>query len=431
MNPSRWLAACLPASGALCLLLALASAAATAQTSATAPANPAGPAAEPAVRQAAPITMRQALEAAWQRSIEGAEAKDRQGRAQAERLVAGSRLAAPAAVSLGQREGAAGTAPGSRETEVGVSLPLWRPGQRAASMEAADTQARLAQAAEASARLRLAGQLREAAGALRLAETELRQAQRQAESLARLAQDVQRRVAAGDLARADTLAARAEALAAQAQASAARNAVQAHRSAWQLITGLDGLPPEETDPPAPHALPETHPDLVQAAAAVALGRHRLDLAQGFRPEAPELRVSTRQERPGAGAGPQTSVVIGLRLPLGGQAHLRPRVAAALGELAVAEARELRTRERLATELAMAVDAFRASEMQLQIERERSALLAERAHLIDLSFRAGETSLPEQLRALAAATAAEAAHARQQAARQLAAARLQQALGVTP
>jgi hypothetical protein len=52
-------------------------------------------------------------------------------------------------------------------------------------------------------------------------------------------------------------------------------------------------------------------------------------------------------------------------------------------------------------------------------------------LIDKSFRAGETALPEMLRALAAAASAESAYARQQIHHQLAIARLEQALGLLP
>jgi len=59
------------------------------------------------------------------------------------------------------------------------------------------------------------------------------------------------------------------------------------------------------------------------------------------------------------------------------------------------------------------------------------LLRERAALIEKSFKAGETPLPEMLRALTAATQAEASVARARAALGQAHARLQQAQGVMP
>ena len=91
----------------------------------------------------------------------------------------------------------------------------------------------------------------------------------------------------------------------------------------------------------------------------------------------------------------------------------------------------RTEERLAADAAMAQAAVQSAEQQLEAERQRSALLRERASLIDRSFKAGETPLPELLRALAAATQADTSFARQQVALGLARARLQQSLGILP
>jgi outer membrane protein TolC len=139
----------------------------------------------------------------------------------------------------------------------------------------------------------------------------------------------------------------------------------------------------------------------------------------------------RQERPGQGAGLQSSVVVALRVPLGGQVYQQPRIAAALGELDVAQTQVLRTRQRLTAEVILAQSQLSLSLAQLQAERERAQLLAERARLIDKSFRAGETALPEMLRALAAAVSAESALARQQINYQTAISRLEQTLGLLP
>src|SRR5256885_10806417 len=62
---------------------------------------------------------------------------------------------------------------------------------------------------------------------------------------------------------------------------------------------------------------------------------------------------------------------------------------------------------------------------------RSALLSERAQLMERAFAAGEGALPETLRALSAAQDAAAAAKRQEAAVGLARAKVLQALGVTP
>lgn len=381
--------------------------------------------------QAQSLTLSQALEAAWQRSLAATESGARQSRVEADLAVAQKWLAGPPALSLGQREGRAGAPPASRETEVGLALPLWRPGQRAAGDHAAQSQSGWAQAMEKTERLRLAGQLRETLGALQLAEVDLRLAERQANTLGQLEEDVQRRVKAGDLAPADALAARSEWLAANAQVGLARQALQTQQAHWRLLTGMPALAMQETAPPAMTQLPETHPELVLAAAAVDLGQRRVEQSLVQRTDTPELMLSTRQERPGVGAAPQNSVALALRIPVGGQVYQQPRIAAAQGELDSAQKLAQRTRERLTAELVLAQSQLSLSQKQQQAEQERATLLSERARLIDKSFRAGETALPELLRALAAAASAESAFARQQAIHQTAISRLQQALGLLP
>jgi outer membrane protein TolC len=277
----------------------------------------------------------------------------------------------------------------------------------------------------------LAGQLREAIGALHLAEAELHQVERQVQVLGQLTQDIDRRVRAGDLAPSDALAARSEWLSAQAQASAARQVLGIQQANWHLLTGLPPLTLQTSVAPALAQLPDTHPELVLASAAVDLGQRRADLALVQRPDSPQLILGMRQEYLGQGASSQSSVVVALRVPVGGQVYQQPLIAAALGELDIAQTRAQRTRQRLTAEVALAQSQLGLSQAQLQAERERAQLLVERARLIDKSFRAGETALPEMLRSLAAAASAESALARQQINHQTAIARLEQALGLLP
>jgi outer membrane protein TolC len=157
----------------------------------------------------------------------------------------------------------------------------------------------------------------------------------------------------------------------------------------------------------------------------------VELMRHSRRDPPELTVGVRQDKPGRAEASQGSLVVGLRLPFGTDDRSRPLEAAALAELDVAETHEQRLRERLNSDIAAARDAQRAAEAQLEAETARARLLRERATLIDKSFRAGETPLADQLRALAAAGQADGAVARQTASLGLARARLQQALGVLP
>ena len=420
MKSSTWLSACVFAGS-------LAGGPVWAQ-----PAASLGSAPSLALQPAGSTTLRAALDAAWQRAVAARETDGQRRRAEADRAAAGSFWAAPPSLELSHRDDRLQSNAGRRETEIGVAVPLWLPGQRAARSGTAAAAAAQALAAEQVARLRLASELREAAWQIAAIQAEAAQADAHTRSLKQLADDVERRMRAGDLARADSLAAQAELLAASALQADVRQRLQAARARWTLLTGLTAgpdVPGDATDgAPSPAA---AHPELQLASQSTDLARKRVELMRRSRRDAPELTVGVRQDVPGRAEATQGSLVVGLRLPFGTDDRNRPLEAAALAELDVAETHEQRLRERLDSDIAAARDAQRAAEAQLDAETARAALLRERASLIDKSFRAGETPLPDLLRALAAAAQADSAAARQTAALGLARARLQQALGLFP
>jgi outer membrane protein TolC len=376
------------------------------------------------------VALRAALDAAWQRAVAARESDGQRRRAEADRAVAASFWAAPPSLALSHRDDRLQSNAGRRETEIGVAIPLWLPGQRTARAGTAEAAAAQAQAAEQLARLRLAGDLREAGWQLAAVQAELVQADAQALSLKQLADDVERRVRAGDLARADALAAQAEHLAAAALKTDVQQRLQAARSHWTLLTGLTAAPDLAADL-ASGAPTTAHPELQFASQSSELARQRVELMRRSSRDAPELTVGVRQDTPGRAESSQGSLVVGLRLPFGTDDRNRPLEAAALAELDVAQTHEQRLRERLDSDIAAARDAQRSAQAQLDAETARARLLRERATLIDKSFRAGETPLPDLLRALAAAAQADSAAARQTTALGLARARLQQALGLLP
>lgn len=182
---------------------------------------------------------------------------------------------------------------------------------------------------------------------------------------------------------------------------------------------------------ASHPAVTEHPEMRYAATTAEHVRKRAALVRTSRSEPPEIIVGIRQDIPGRIDSSQNSLSVGVRLPLGTADRNRPLQAAAQAELDIAEAAELRVRDRLQAERATANAALEASAQQVQAEKNRASLLRERATLLEKSFRAGESALPELLRTIAAAAQAEAALVRQQAALGLALARLHQTLGLLP
>jgi outer membrane protein TolC len=384
------------------------------------------------------LTLRAALDAAWQRAVAARQSEGLRRQADVERAAINRFWAAPPALELSHRNDRLHRSSGQRETEIGVAVPLWLPGQRAARAGTADAAAAQALAAEQRARWHLAGELREAAGHVAALQAEAQQAEAEAGAAEQLASDVERRVRAGDLARADALAAQAERLAASVQQTDLQQRLQAARARWTLLTGLSALPVDALAP-VPFAVPSAaaeqgesaHPEMQLALRSTELARQRVALLRHSRREAPELSIGVRQDVPGRAEAAQGSLGVSLRLPLGTADRNRPLEAAALAELDGALSHEQALHERLASERATAGQALRSAELQLGAESARAGLLRERARLIEQSFRAGETPLPDLLRARAAAAQADSAVARQTAALGLARARLHQTLGLLP
>ena len=393
--------------------------------------------AAPAVAQsAAPESggLRAAVDSAWQHALESAEADSDALRAAASRAAARALLPASPALELSQRDErwAGERAPGAgRETELAAAWPLWLPGQKALRAAAADAQSSSAETAVAFGRWQVAGLVREAAWRVASGRDALRQAELQQQTLERLSSDVERRVRAGDLARADALAAQAEALgAATATADARLRLAEAERQ-WTLLTALQppaGGRPAESPAASPPPL-EAHPAWRHAESQREQARREQAAVLQDRRDPPELLLRYRQE---AGAGDtRNSIGLGVRIPFGSDARNRPLEAQAAGAVRVAERRLARLRDRLAVELALATDAHEAARQRLRDDEQRAALARERAQLSQRAFDAGEFGLPELLRTLSAAAAAQADLERSQAALGLARARLLQAQGLMP
>ncbi len=372
-----------------------------------------------------------ALDAAWQRSLSLPQTEGLRQRAQAEHGIATRLWAASPQLELSQRTDRWQRDRGARETELSLGVPLWLYGQREAQRQAAAGLLELAAAEQTAARLQLAGQLREQAWALQQLQAVWRQADANAQGMDKLAADVTRRVQAGDLADTDGMAARAEALAAAAQARQSWLALQQARQQWRLLTG-QALEANADEAPADAAMvSDAHPLLRRAEARLTQARAQFELHRRANRGAPELRLGWRQDQAARGAEREGSVVIGLRIPLEADRRNGVQLAEAGAALSVAEIERARLREQLEAELQTARETLRTAEAQAQGTAEQARLLRERAALLQRSFQAGETALPELLRALSAAAQADASLHQSQAALGLAQAQLKQSLGLLP
>lgn len=378
-------------------------------------------------------TLATAVEAAWSRAVASAEAAGISRQAAAEKQASSALWAAPPSVELSHRNDRLQSNNGARETEVALAVPLWLPGQKSAKQQAADSLSSLSQLSETEGKLRVAEVVRELHWQIAELQASQSLSKQQTSTFAAIASDVDKRVKAADLARADALAAKGELLSAQATQSQAETQLEAAKRQWTALTGLAQTPDAtfaSAESPSPRQLAE-HPELLRAEQQVDLARKRLDLVAKSNRSAPELITKFRQDIPGHGQGSAYSLGLAVRIPFGTDDRNAPLQAAALTELDIAQRKEQVLRAQLSARMESAKAAAAASQLQLQTEREKASLLNERAKLIRASFNAGETSLPELLRAAIAAAQADYSAARQEAAFGLARARLQQAYGQLP
>lgn len=378
-------------------------------------------------------TLAAAIDAAWLRTALPAEAQGATRRAAAERTAADALWAAPPSLELSHRTDRLNANTGVRETEFGVAVPVWLPGQRAARQSVASTQTELAELMRHRSRLDIAGAVREQLWEVVQLRSETGALVAQVAALSSLSTDVGRRVRAGDLAHTDALAAQSELLFAQSALTTAEARLQTAVAQWQALTGFLVLP-STTDADIESSegrLSENNPVLRLAVMQVDAARRKLDLASATRRGTPEVVARVRQDVGGHGASSVNSIGVAVRIPFATADRNEPLIATALSEFEVAQARERQLRVQLDVASQAALVAANAAESMLKNERTRAQLLRERANLVQASFHAGETSLPELLRASSAASQAEMNLGRQQAQLGLARARLQQAYGQLP
>jgi cobalt-zinc-cadmium efflux system outer membrane protein len=380
-----------------------------------------------------------AYASAWQRAVEAREAESRVALAAADARAARMWSADTPAVEFSNRSGARDNPAGVRESSLGIAWPIWLPGQRSAGLAAARADVEVAAAAERAARLRVAGQVRDALWEAQARGADVAGASKALEHWRALAADTDRRLAAGDVPRIEALAVRAEMLSAEAAAAEAETAAADAARAWTLLTGLplpaaapgfEAVADDAGDAVAEAAV-AAHPDVRLAALQVERARAQVRFVRRTPMAAPELTVAVREDQMMPGDPAARSVVIGARVPFGGGARGDRLDAEAAGELAAATAAERLARERQSADLAAARRALASAQRQFEAEDARRALVVERLAFLERSYRAGETPLADLLRERAAAAVAEADAGRRRAALGLAHARLQQARGHLP
>ena len=233
---------------------------------------------------------------------------------------------------------------GEREDAIGLSLPLWRWGEREAATQASRMGAKLAEREAQIDQYALAGQVREAVWRYILEHLRLQQLEIQLEEAQKTERDAKRRYELGDIAKIDWFNARIAVqniLTGLAEQKSQRS--QAERLLVQ-VTGKTGSQlgltfKHDAYPILLGRLAERLPEAEEKSAALEeapeyqllltrlrLNNHRLQIVQAQGSGHPELSIESARSRGVSGEPFVQTVTVSIALPFGGQSQEREALA---------------------------------------------------------------------------------------------------------
>jgi cobalt-zinc-cadmium efflux system outer membrane protein len=343
-------------------------------------------------------SLRDAVEAAWMRQPLAQARAARAEEFAAKRDAAQALFPEPPSLVVGNRDDRLHRDQGARELSAGIALPLWLPGEQGRQGAIVSAESDQYGAALAAAKLKLAGEVRDAYWQARLTENELALARRKVVEASLLAGDVERRLKAGDLARVDLNQAQAAERLARAALAEAEIKIFRARQGFSVLTGLSTLPGGE-EPLVTQAVSlDDHPLLAPLQRAVATTQAKLNLATQSLRNNPELELGLRRERGLFDEPYAHSLEVRFRMPFATDARNKPRIAAANGEMIEAHAAYSLERAKVAFEIKAAQRDLEQARAIVQLTQARFALAADTQRLLAKAFALGELDLISRLRA---------------------------------
>ena len=381
------------------------------------------------------VSLKNVFDTAWQRQPEAHALQSRRDAAQAQAKAALMLSPEPPSLDISQRSDQMTGNNGSRETEVGIAIPIWLPGQRTASTDQAQAEISLVERKLLASQLRLAASVRDTWWGWLRARVDAELAIEQLANSQRLAADVAKRTSAGDLAKSDRHQAEGALAAAQAHAAQAQGASAAALAQVMSLSGRTAQA-DLTVNAAAEATPSSvisvgHPLLAELEDRITMAERTAQLISTQKRSNPELTVATTRGRGAFGDRYGQTVLIGIRVPFGSGPRYDARIATAQAEAIEVQSKLILERDQIQADQRGAASRLEAVKTQLVAAQRRAMLANESRGFFDKSFRLGETDLPTRLR-----IEAEASEAARQAARSridLASAisALRQSLGLLP
>ena len=318
-----------------------------------------------------------------------------------------------------------------REATIGISTPLWLPGEGTASQRVADTEMTRMAAQIAVVKLKIAVLVRDALADFAIAKAELAVAEQRLGDARSLENDTARRVKARDVSEANLLLARAERIAADAEVREKRVALEHSRIEFDSLTGLAPVVAALDDKAPIGSQEPSHPRLDDAQGALEVARANRALAEIQTRDSPEIALIARRSRDTFGTFYNNSLGVELKIPFSSEARNAPRQAMAQAEFNEAIALRTSAEREIAAERQKARLAYDNALVQRDLASERAKTLTRQVALVSRGQAGGEVTLSDFIRARTLAYEAEAAKARAMINVSKARGRLNQSLGIMP
>jgi cobalt-zinc-cadmium efflux system outer membrane protein len=317
-----------------------------------------------------------------------------------------------------------------REAQIGISTPIWLPGEGTASRRVADAEMARSAAQIIVIKLKIAGQVRDSLAEFALAKAEASLAERRLRDARALEADVRRRSGVREASDADVLLAQAERITADSELRERRVALEQSKLDFESLTGMPPAVAALREPLAPDTT-NPHPRIEEAKGAVDVARANRSLAGIQTRESPEIGLIARRNRDIYGTVFDNSIGVEVRIPLSTEARNGPRQAAAQAELTEATAGFSAVEREIALEQRKARLGYDNALVQRDLAVERAKVLTRQSGLVARGFQAGQTSLFDTIRARTLAYEAEIAGSRAEIGVAKARSRLNQAVGAVP
>ncbi|OZA53752.1 MAG: hypothetical protein B7X73_03285 [Methylophilales bacterium 39-45-7] len=346
------------------------------------------------------------LESAYARAPVQASLRSRDVMVLAKNRVANATLPSTPAVSVTHQTDAVGSGRGERDWQAELELPVWMAKQRENRLKVAQANQSTLSVSRQSAKLQLAGDLREALWSIAYNENNLALAINKLQFSSKLKTDVEKRYVAGELAKTDAMLAEQEVLKAQKEKLRAEAELMHVRHRYFLLTGLRELPGSYVENQSDQNDYFQSPIWLEAQSKLGLAETERDLAQIESHENMQVLVNMRSSKGPFDTTDNNSVGMKLRIPFGSETKAAPIKAAA--EIGVGNALTERESLKLALDAALheAEHNLSVSRVELTIATKQYEIAKESLRLAQKAFQLGETDLVSLLRVQAQTFEAE-------------------------